>query len=464
MRTSNLQKTSFFGPSKFYGQALSIAIPVMLQQLIQTLISLIDNFMVAGLGDAKMAAVNVANQVNFVYFVILNALCMAGGIYISQFRGAGNEEGMKQAFRFKLFLTVGASIAYFALCQLMPERLMALMTAGNAAQAEITRYGAGYLRLVSVMWVPIAISTTIGTACRETGKTKPPLVISTLATAFCTLLNWILIYGNLGAPRLEVTGAALATNIARLAEFVAFLVYVRVSKPAFRVQPRLMFRIDRRIFGDILKRSWMMVLSETTWVMSETVLTALYNGRGGADVVAGMAAGFAIANLFFLVFSGIHTATGVIIGGTLGSNRLDEARSQARWMRSGALVVGFVMLTAAAASTMIIPVVFANLTESARSVSRGLVFVVACFLPVWTYLNAQFAVARAGGDTAMGVWVDVGITVTVFMPLAFILAWLTSIGPVALFFLVKLTDFSKSAVAGWWLKKERWLRNLTDIA
>jgi Na+-driven multidrug efflux pump len=189
MRTPDHQKTAFFGPSGFYGQALSIAVPVMLQQLIQTLISLIDNFMVAGLGDAKMAAVNVANQLNFVYFVVLNALCMAGGIYISQYRGAGNEEGMKQAFRFKLFLTIGASIVYFALCQLMPERLMALMTAGNAAQAEITRVGAGYLRLVSVMWVPIAISTTIGTAFRETGKTKPPLVISTLATALCTLLN-----------------------------------------------------------------------------------------------------------------------------------------------------------------------------------------------------------------------------------------------------------------------------------
>jgi Na+-driven multidrug efflux pump len=205
-----------------------------------------------------------------------------------------------------------------------------------------------------------------------------------------------------------------------------------------------------------------MVLSETTWVVSETILTALYNGRGGADVVAGMASGFAIANLFFLVFSGIHTATGVIIGGTLGANRLKEARTQARWMKSGAIVVGFVMLTAAAASTMIIPIVFGNLTENARYVSRGLVLVVAVLLPVWTYLNAQFAVARAGGDTAMGVWVDVGITLTVFLPLAFILATTTSIGPVALFFLVKLTDFMKLAVADWWLKKERWLKNLTD--
>ncbi|MFH2114238.1 MAG: MATE family efflux transporter, partial [Spirochaetota bacterium] len=86
---------SLFGPATFYREVLAVAVPVMLQQLIQSLVSLIDNFMVAGLGDAKMASVNVANQVNFVYFVLMFTLSGAGGIYMSQYRGAGDKDGMQ---------------------------------------------------------------------------------------------------------------------------------------------------------------------------------------------------------------------------------------------------------------------------------------------------------------------------------------------------------------------------------
>ncbi|MDR2392587.1 MAG: MATE family efflux transporter, partial [Treponema sp.] len=69
-----------FGSFSFYREALSIALPVMLQQLIMSMVSLMDNFMVAGLGDISMAAVNVANQLNFISIVIINAVCGAGGI------------------------------------------------------------------------------------------------------------------------------------------------------------------------------------------------------------------------------------------------------------------------------------------------------------------------------------------------------------------------------------------------
>jgi Na+-driven multidrug efflux pump len=112
-------------------------------------------------------------------------------------------------------------------------------------------------------------------------------------------------------------------------------------------------------------------------------------------------------------------------------------------------------------STLIIPLVFANLSGSAQKVTRGLVFVIAAYLPIWCLLNAQFAVSRAGGDTLMGVWVDVGVSYILFIPAAILLARLTPIGPVALFGLAKLFDLPKAFVAAWWLRKEHWVRNLS---
>jgi putative MATE family efflux protein len=451
---------SLFGPASFYREVLTIAVPVMLQQLIQSLVSLIDNFMVAGLGDAKMASVNVANQVNFVYFVLMFTLSGAGGIYMSQYRGAGDKDGMQQAFRFKAIMTLGLSALYFSICQLMPEQLIAVMTMGNAAQAEIITHGADYLRMVSWLFMPMGLSQAIGSAFREIGRPTVPLVISVVATLVNTFLNWVLIYGNLGAPRLEIMGAALATNIARGVELAAFVVYVRWTKPPFFVPFVRLFKARWPLFREILGKSGLMVMSEATWVVSETIMTALYNGRGGAEVVAGMAAGWAVANVFFLVFSGIHVSTGVVVGGMLGADRLDEARVKARWIMSGAVVAGSVLATLQAASILLIPLVFMNLSVEAMAVTRGLLIVISVYLPLWSLLNSQFAVSRAGGDMMMGVVVDVGVTCVLFIPGAFALALLTPMGPVLMFAIVKTTDFAKWYIAWWWLKKERWVHNL----
>jgi putative MATE family efflux protein len=457
-----LGRSSLWGPASFYREALALALPVMLQQLLMSMVSLIDNFMVAGLGDAKMAGINVANQINFAYMIILLALCNAGGVYVSQYRGAGNEEGMQQAYRFKVVMALTVSIAYLVLCQTIPDRLVTLMTIGNAAQDEIVSHGVDYMRIVSITWIPYAISTAIGTGLRETGKVRPSLIFSVVATCVNTFFNWVFIYGNLGAPRLEVAGAAIATDIARLVELICFLTYAHVRKPAFFVPLARILRIRFSLFREIFARSTLMLLSELTWIVSETITTALYNGRGGSEVVAGMAAGWTMGNLFFLLFNGIQVSTTVIIGGSLGADRLDEARDRARWIQSGATIAGGGMTVLACGSLVLIPLVFGNLTSSAQAITRGLILVIAAYLPLWALLNAQYAVSRAGGDMMMGVLADTATTFIVFLPAAFLLAFFTKIGPVAMYALVKLSDFLKLGVARWWLKKEKWVRNLTQ--
>jgi len=104
--------------------------------------------------------------------------------------------------------------------------------------------------------------------------------------------------------------------------------------------------------------------------------------------------------------------------------------------------------------------VFANLTPSALGVTRGLLVVISCYLPLWSLLNAQFALSRAGGDMMMGIVADVGVTWILFIPAALSLAFLTGLGPVAMFAIVKSTDVAKYLACRWWLSRERWVVNL----
>ena len=457
-----LRINQHFGPWSFYKEAIAIALPVMLQQFIMSLVSLIDNFMVAGLGDVSMGAVNVTNHFFFVYIVIVNVICQAGGIYIAQYRGAGDSEGMKHAFRFKVIFVTIAAFLVFIFCKIFSDQMIAMMTAGNTAQEEIVVIGSEYFKLIAWTFLPTGISSAIGTSFREIAKPKVPLIICVLATLVNTIGNWILIYGNLGAPRLETIGAAYATIIARLFELAVFLIYAVHAKAPFFVVPFQLLKIHKQLIKEILIKSGMIFASEISWVASETIMVAMYNRRGGAEVVAGMAAGWTIANIFFLFFGGIWTASGILVGGALGAGKLDTARYRAEWLKSGSVAAGVILaLPGALISALLIPLVFSNLSPEARANCLGLVLVILAYIPLWGLLNVQFAISRAGGDTAMGMYTDVSVNTILFIPGAFILSFFTTIAPVPMFAILKLSDIVKFFICRYLLRKEKWVKNLT---
>ena len=454
--------SSRFGPLSFYREALAIALPVMLQQLIMSLVSLVDNFMVAGLGDVSMAAVNVTGHLIFIYIVIVNTICQAGGIYIAQFNGANDRDGMRNAYSFKILFAFGISVLYFLVCRTIPHHLIGLLTTNNAAQEEIVVVGSGYLRLVSWTFFPMAVSMSIATSFREIAKPRIPLFISAAATLVNTFGNWVLIYGNLGAPRLEVTGAAYATIIARFFEAALFLSCAVFLKAPFFAGARRLFKIKKRLVSEILVKSGMIFASELSWITSETLMIAMYNRRGGAEVVAGMAAGWTIANIFFLLLGGLWISITILVGGALGAGKLDEARRHAGWLKWGGAAAGIIIaIPGAVLTSFLVPLVFSNLTDAARANCMGLVFVILSYLPLWCFLNAQFAISRAGGDTAMGMYADVSVNTLLFAPGSVLLSLFTTIAPVPMFALLKLSDFAKLIIARHLLKKEKWVKNLT---
>lgn len=461
--TSLQAKVPLFGSFGFYKKVLALALPVMLQMLIQTLISLIDNFMVAGLRDVKMAGINVANQLNMVYFVLVNSFCLAGGIFISQYYGAKDSEGMKNAYRFKMILCLFLGIVYFVLSQVFPVPLMRFMVKGNKDEAAILVECVRYTRIVGFTWIPIAISSVISSALRETEQVKIPLYFSVVATAINTIFNWLLIYGNLGFPRMEVAGAAIATVIARGAELLAYLIYCKLKKPDFYAKWRTLFKISISFFGKIFKKSSLLVIAEMSWILTETVMSKIYNGRSGSDLVSGFSAAWSIANLFMLIINGLTTSTSVILGSTLGKGELDEARAQAKWLKSGSFVLSVFVAVIQCSSIFLIPLVFGQLSEASHTVTREMIFIIAAYLPIWTVLNIQLAIARAGGDTLLGAWVDVSVNSVLFFPGIILLAKFTTWDPVKMFAVIKLTDVVKFAIATWQLKKERWVKNLTII-
>lgn len=460
MNEIEIKKPRLFGPFSFYKEVLAIGLPIMAQSLIQNMVSLIDNFMVSGLGDVKMSGVNIAGQILFVFMVLTNAICASGGIFLTQYFGAKEKRGMEQALCFKMMIAGAAFGIYIFVSMMIPRTVLGLMVIGNTQANLILDQAVDYMFLMGFVGLPMVVSCILGSSLREIGQVKAPLIISVAATVLNTFFNWVFIYGNLGAPRLEVKGAAIATIIARVVEMLIYLVYVMKKKPPFLIQLKAFSGVDWKLFREMLKKSGMIIFSEMLWVISETITTALYNGRGGADVVSGMSSSFAIANLYFVAFGGVYTATSVLIGKLLGEGRLDEAKQRKTWLFSGSVVFGIFMTFFGLATTLLIPVVFGSLSPASRAICRSMVTFMALFMPLWVFNNTEFAVSRAGGDTEMGMLID-GVGAAFVIPATFLLAFLSNIGPVEMYIFVKSVDILKVIAAYIWLKKERWVKNLT---
>ena len=212
-------RDKYIGPGKFYISALSIAVPIMLQQLIQSMVSLVDNFMVSGLGDVAMSGVNVAGQVIFIFMVYVNTICMAGGIFMTQFFGAKDKNGMGQAFRFKIIMGMLAFIPYYMVCRVFPRQILSLMLIGNSQADAILNQAVSYMGILFFVGLPMTLSVCIASSLRDLGKVRIPLVITVIATLINTCLNWVLIYGHLGLPAYGVKGAAYAVYLCKIHQY-----------------------------------------------------------------------------------------------------------------------------------------------------------------------------------------------------------------------------------------------------
>lgn len=449
-----------FGSWSFYKGALAIGIPVMLQALIQSLVSLIDSFMVAGLGDVKMSGVNISGQICFIFMVMQNMICASGGIFLTQYFGAKQREGMRQSVAFKVVASLSTCIFYFLATFVFTRPVLSLMVIGNSQAELILEEGQKYMYLMGFIGIQMMISSILSSSYREIGRVRVILVITLIAAGSNAFLNWVLIYGHLGMPRLEVEGAAYATIIAKTVEMLLLIGYTIKERPEF-ISFSVFKRIDWALFGRILKKGSLLIISQMMWVLSESFTAAIYNGRGNAAVVSGMAASFSIANLFFISFDGITTATGVLIGKSLGRNELDDARKEKTWMLSAAIIFGCIMCLVGVVTVLLVPVVFGNLSIDAQNICRAMLLLMALFMPLWTYVNTQLAVCRAGGDTKVGFFVDGGTT-AVMIPMLLILAFFTNASPVMMYFGVKALDVGKIIVATHEMKKERWVVNLSN--
>lgn len=441
---------------QFYGSIFTLALPIILQQLLRISVDTVNSVMLGSIDQLQMTAVSQADQVFFVYYTICNGFAVGCCVLVAQYWGQRNMEAIRS-----VLATALRSVALFGLCftilvMACPETVMRIYL----KDPEVLALSASYLRKVAVMYLPCALSVMIFGACRGVERVRIVLVANLISYSVNIALDYCLLFGKFGFPQLGITGIAVGTVTARLLElFICGLYLLKIED---RIGFRLAFlkRRDRQLGRDLMKVSAPIVAHEIVWSLG-TSTGSMITGQLGTSVVAGYNVSMVFYNLCSSVGTGFLNACSVTISKTIGMGRIDEVKRQAKTMLTVGLGLGFCMgaVTLLARSPFLS---LYNLEPDAVAYARQFMVVIACIWPFSLLeMVGMVGILRAGGDGQTGFYSDIVIMWMICIPLAALAAFIWGAPPVVVVAILKTIIALEAIVGVLRIRSMKWIKDLT---
>ncbi len=458
-----MNRSSLIGDRAFYRRVLAVMTPVLIQNVITNFVSLLDNLMVGQVGTEQMSGVAIVNQLLFVYNLCLFGGMAGPGIFTAQYYGRGDDDGVRHTFRAKLWVGIGAWLAFSLVLLFDGRGLISLFLHEGGEALDLGKTldsGLGYLHVMMLQMLPFALQQVYASTLRETGETMLPMKAGIIAVFVNLVFNYILIFGKLGAPALGVTGAAIATLISRFAELGIILVWTRRHRGRFPFLEGALrsLRVPGPLLRQIAVTGAPLLLNELLWSAGMTALNQSYSLRG-LEVVSAMNISSTASNLFFCAFFSMGTTVSIMIGQLLGAGELERAVDEDRKLIAFSValctLVGVLMVFVAP----LLPELY-NTTDAVKALAVRLLWVSAAMMPVNGYTNACYFTLRCGGKTLITFLFDSAFVWAVCMPVALVLSRLTSIPILPMVIIVNALDLIKCTVGFFLVRSRKWVNNL----
>jgi len=449
----------------FYKRVLTIAIPIMIQNGITNFVNLLDNIMVGQVGTAEMSGVAIVNQILFVFTLCVFGGCAGAGIFTAQYYGTGDNEGVRNTTRYKLYIAVILLVVGISFLTLSADPLISAFLSSKsdpAAVALALKSGKTYLYIMLIGLIPSAMVQVYASTLRETGETVMPMKAGTIAVVVNLAFNYILIFDHFGYKGMGVAGAAIATVLSRFVECAIILIWTHTHKEKnpFFVGLYKTLKIPANLVKTITIKGMPLLFNEAMWSMGMSMLLQCYSVRG-LDVVAAMNISNVIANIFNVIFIALGEAIAIIVGQLLGAGKMKEAVDT----DSKLLFFSTVLCAVIGLLLIILAPLFPEMynTESnVKELAAGFLRIVGLSLPLHAFLHGTYFTIRSGGKTLVTFLFDSAYMWIVTVVLAFCLTNFTNINIITVFFIVQFSDIIKALVGFILLKKKIWLNNIVD--
>ncbi|MDO5519376.1 MAG: MATE family efflux transporter [bacterium] len=439
----------------FLSTMITLAIPITLQNFITSSLNLVDNLMIGKLGETPIAAVGLANQFFYIFLLCIAGVNAGANVFMAQYWGKKDIENIKKMLGIVLSVGFAATIVFGIAGICFPTQIMGLFS----KDAEVISQGATYMRIVSVSAIFINITQGFSTALRSTEQPKLPMFGSLIGVAINAFLNWIFIFGNLGAPAMGVAGAAIATTIARVIEmvFIVSMVYVRRNLVSTKIKQ--MFSYTREDVARYFSVSTSAILNELVWSFGLMAFSMAY-ALIGTNAVATMQIATTLNNMFLVICIGLAVSASIMIGNKIGSDEEEVARDYANKIGILAPLCGFILGIIIWITAPFITSLFDVQPETAIATTN--VLRIMAVVSALRFFNVVMIIGvyRGGGDTLYTTILQ-SCTVWVFaVPLAFICAAVFKLSVEQVFLAVCAEEVVKIFFVLQRLKSGKWIRNV----
>ncbi|HEY9076201.1 MAG TPA: MATE family efflux transporter [Anaerolineaceae bacterium] len=448
-----------FKDKEFFKTLFRIALPMVVQYVISSSMNLLDVMMIGQLGEVSVAAVGLSNQVAFLSNLMLFGILSGTGIFIAQYWGKRDLVSIHKVQGIGLSMALAGSLIFSLAGIFFPRAVLGIFTNDPAVIA----LGSGYLRISAMTYLMTAVTFSYNTALRSTENVRVPMFNSGTMLTLKTLLNYMLIFGLFGMPKLGIMGAAYATLIARVLEMSVLLLIVYLKKYPVAASPKALFSYDWLFTRRVLKTSLPVVANEVFWSLGVSMYPIVY-ARISTEAIAAINICSSIENLAFTLFMAITDATAVMVGNRIGAGEEQKAASYGR--RSLALGIGGSLLMSVA--LLLLRSTILSIYKITPETTQSAMYILTIMaLTIWVRVSNMMLIVgilRSGGDTRFCLLMDAGGVWAVGVPMAFLGAFVFHL-PVHWVYLMAMTEeFVKMGLGFWRMNSGKWLNNLTHAA
>jgi len=445
----------YLGDRALYREMFRIAIPISLQSLITVAINLMDTIMLSDMGDAQLSASSLAGQFINLFMICCMGIGMGASVLTSRYWGMKDIDSLKKTVTIMLrFCFVFASIFTVATI-LAPSLIMRIYS----TETDIIGYGVTYLKWIIPTYFCMGFSLTCTIVLRTVGQVRIPLTSSIIAFFVNVFFNWVFIFGKLGAPRMEIAGAALGTLIARVFELFFICGYF------FFVDKRIRYRLHdigmkcRDLLREYIRISIPVLISDALLALGNNAV-AMVMGHIGKAFVAANSVTMVVQQLSSVLTQGISNASGIITGHTMGEGDYKKAQRQGYTFLIMGLLIG--LLAALIILVLRTPIInYYNVSDEAKAIAYELmdaILLIVIFQSMSSILTK--GVLRAGGDTKFLMVGDILFLWIASVPLGALAGLVLHLPAFWIYTFLKIDQIIKCVWCYFRLRSGKWLKKI----
>ena len=434
-------------------EIVRLALPIALQQFMTALVGACDAIMLGKLSQDAMSAVSLATQVTFVFNLFMFAFMAGENMFVAQYYGKGDYTGISQVFSLVTKICGCIAVVFLAGTLFFPEQLMRILT----NEETLIVLGSEYLRVIGISYVFSGIAQIFLAIMKNCGAVNMSTLINGVMVILNIALNAVFIFGLSGFPKMGIKGAALATVLATVVQFLWSVGYVLCRIRAVKFSLR---SCEKKLFGRFWQKAVPLLINNLAWGIGFSMYSVIM-GHLETDAVAANGIANISKNLVVCFCLGLGNAGSIIVGNRLGADRLQEAKEVGETLTRTAIIAGIVSgLVLMALSPFITKMV--DLTPTARGYLQKMLLISSYYI-AGKSVNCMTigGIFAAGGDSKFGMLCDSVTLWCIIVPLGCICAFILKLPVMVVYFVLNLDEIIKLPVVYKHYKKYKWIKNLT---